>query len=348
MAASKEVQKMEYQRLGASGLKISKIVLGAMSIGSPDWQKWVLNEEESLPLLLHAYKIGINTWDTADMYSHGVSERVIGKAIEKYHIPRKNLVILSKCFFGIVDEEAKDPEAPTSVCDGELLNQKGLSRKHILEAVDNSVRRLGTYIDILQIHRLDKEVSPEEIMRALNDVVESGKVRYIGASSMATWEFQRLQHTAEKHGWHKFISMQNFYNLIYREEEREMIPFCKETGVGLIPWSPNARGVLSRPFDSEKTARMESDRILSTIFAPSLTDADREVTNRVEEVAKKRGVAMAQVATAWVLSKGCCPIVGMSSIERMDAAVEALSVKLTVEECTYLEEAYLPKPVYGH
>ena len=165
---------------------------------------------------------------------------------------------------------------------------------------------------------------------------------------MATWEFQRLQHTAEKHGWHKFISMQNFYNLIYREEEREMIPFCKETGVGLIPWSPNARGVLSRPFDSEKTARMESDRILSTIFAPSLTDADREVTNRVEEVAKKRGVAMAQVATAWVLSKGCCPIVGMSSIERMDAAVEALSVKLTVEECTYLEEAYLPKPVYGH
>ena len=157
-----------------------------MSYGSSDWQKWVLNEEESLPLLLHAYQVGINTWDTADMYSHGVSERIVGKAINKYHIPRKNLVILSKCFFGIVDQQAKDPEAPESACDSELLNQKGLSRKHILEAVDNSVARLGTYIDVLQIHRLDKEVSPEEIMRALNDVIESGKVRYIGASSVRT------------------------------------------------------------------------------------------------------------------------------------------------------------------
>jgi aryl-alcohol dehydrogenase-like predicted oxidoreductase len=165
---------------------------------------------------------------------------------------------------------------------------------------------------------------------------------------MSTWEFQRLQHVAEKNGWHKFISMQNFYNLIYREEEREMIPFCKETGVGLIPWSPIARGMLARPYGSEKTARLESDRILSTIFAPSLKEADKEVTDRVEEVAKKKGVAMAQVATAWVLKKGTCPIVGMSSIERIDAAVAALGVDLTEEDCKYLEAPYLPKPVWGH
>lgn len=189
-----------------------------MSYGSPEWQGWVLNEEESLPLLEYAYKAGIRTWDTADIYSHGESERIIGKAITKYQIPRENLVILSKCYFGVTPDTPSNNIAVSSVNDNDMLNQVGLSRKHILDAVDKSVARLGTYIDVLQIHRLDRSVPREEIMRALNDVVESGKVRYIGASSMAAWEFQELQNIAERHGWHKFVSMQNYYNLIYREE----------------------------------------------------------------------------------------------------------------------------------
>jgi aryl-alcohol dehydrogenase-like predicted oxidoreductase len=209
---------MEYQNLGKSGLKVSKVILGTMSYGSPDWQQWILNEEDSLPLLEYAYKIGIRTWDTADIYSHGKSEEIIGKAIKKFNLPRERLVILSKCYFGVTPEQMDNQIAVSSVNDGDLLNQVGLSRKHIIDAVDKSVARLGTYIDCLQIHRLDRSVPREEIMRALNDVVESGKVRYIGASSMAAWEFQELQNVAERNGWHKFISMQNYYNLVYREE----------------------------------------------------------------------------------------------------------------------------------
>jgi len=231
-----------------------------------------------------------------------------------------------------------------------MVNRVGLSRKHILDAVDASVARLGTYIDVLQIHRLDRNTNREEIMRALNDVVESGKVRYIGASTMAAWEFQTLQNIADRRGWHKFISMQNYYNLIYREEEREMIPYCRDAGVGLIPWSPIARGALARPFDSRTTIREDTDRMLSMMIRAKETEIDKTIINRVEEIAKKHNVSMTQVATAWCLSKeSVYPIIGLSSKERIDQAVEAVKFasqgKLSKEDITYLEEGYAPKEV---
>ena len=222
-------------------------------------------------MLEYAYEVGIRTWDTADIYSHGRSEEIIKTAIAKYKIPRERLVILSKCHFGVTPEKVENQVATSSVNDGDMLNQVGLSRKHIIDAVDKSVARLGTYIDVLQIHRLDRSVPHEEIMKALNDVVESGKVRYIGASSMAAWEFQMLQNVAERHGWHKFISMQNYYNLIYREEENEMIPYCHHTGVGLVPWSPIARGALARPWEGRDTLREQTDNSLQMMVRKGKT-----------------------------------------------------------------------------
>lgn len=320
-----------------------------MSYGSSDWQGWVLNEEEALPLLEHAYKVGIRTWDTADVYSHGRSEQIIGKAIKKYDIPRERLVILSKCHFGVTPENVKNAISASSVNDGDMLNQVGLSRKHIIDAVDKSVERLGTYIDVLQIHRLDRSVPREEIMRALNDVVESGKVRYIGASSMAAWEFQELQNVADRHGWHKFISMQNYYNLIYREEENEMIPYCNHTGVGLVPWSPVARGALTRPWNSRDTQREKTDNFLHHLVRSRDDQTDKAIIDRVEQVAKKLGKSMAQISIAWCLSKkDVCPIVGLSKKERMDEAVEACKIKLSEEDIKFLEEPYMPKKRQGY
>ncbi|KAL8736020.1 MAG: hypothetical protein Q9166_000582 [cf. Caloplaca sp. 2 TL-2023] len=340
---------MEYTRLGKSGLKISKIILGAMSYGSPDWQGWILDEEQSLPLLEHAYKVGLNTWDTADIYSHGRSEEIIGKALKKYNIPRSKVVILSKCYFGVASDGSQPSVAAVSTNDGEWVNQMGLSRKHIFDAVDASVARLGTYIDVLQIHRLDRSTPREEIMKALNDVVESGKVRYIGASSMAAWEFQTLQNIASAHNWHRFISMQNYHNLIYREEEREMIPYCADTGVGCIPWSPIARGMLARPWGDRSTTREKTDNYLQRMIRSRETEVDKAIVDRLEEVAKRKGVKMAQVATAWVLRReGGNPIIGLGSKERIDEAVAALKVELTDEEAKYLEEPYLPKVVQGY
>lgn len=321
-----------------------------MSYGSPDWQGWVLNEEQSLPLLEYAYKRGIRTWDTADMYSHGKSEEIIGKAIKKFSIPRERLVILSKCSFAVNPERMNMTVMEARVNDGDMLNQVGLSRKHILDAVDNSVRRLGTYIDVLQIHRLDRTVPREEIMRALNDVVESGKVRYIGASSMAAWEFQELQNIADRKGWHKFISMQGYYNLLYREEETEMIPYCRHTGIGLVPWSPVARGALTRPWnDREGSLRETTDYGLQNLVRSRNDKVDEEIVGRVEEVAKQIGKSMAQVAIAWCASKeGVAPIVGLNKKERIDEAIEAVDIVLSEEQVKYLEEAYMPKKVQGY
>ncbi|TKA75453.1 Versiconal hemiacetal acetate reductase [Cryomyces minteri] len=341
-------EKMEYTNLGKSGLKVSKVILGAMSFGSPEWQPWVLDEAEALPLLEHAYKVGLNTWDTADVYSNGRSEEIIAKAIKQYNIPRNKLVILSKCHFGVDTSGAQPNISSVSTNDGDWVNQVGLSRKHILDAVDNSVKRLGTYIDVLQIHRLDRNTPREEIMRALNDVVESGKVRYIGASSMAAWEFQTLQNIAEKHGWHKFISMQNYYNLIYREEEREMIPYCKDTGVGLIPWSPVARGVLTRPWGERTTKREQTDNFLKNLIRSKETEIDKNIVDRLEEVAKKHNVSMTTIATAWAISKGVSPIIGLSSKERIDQAVTNAKFKLSEEDAKYLEEPYAPKAIAGY
>ncbi|KAH7139560.1 NADP-dependent oxidoreductase domain-containing protein [Dendryphion nanum] len=334
---------MKYTRLGKSGLKISKVILGTMGYGDPRMGDWVLDEEGALPLLEHAYKRGINTWDTADFYSQGKSEEVVGKAIKKLNIPRQNLVILTKCFFG-VDEEVLSSGTPnlrlSMVNDGYMVNRVGLSRKHILDAVDASVARLGTYIDVLQIHRLDRDVTPEEIMKALNDVVESGKVRYLGASSMAAWEFQMLNNTAERNGWHKFISMQNYHNLLYREEEREMHPYCNYAGIGLIPWSPLAQGTLARPWkDDASSVRAQNNAIIAMLT----NDGDKDVVDRLEEVSKRLGVSMATVATAWSLKKGVNPILGLQSIGRIDEAVETVNFELSDADVEALEEPYRAK-----
>ncbi|KAF2262466.1 voltage-gated shaker-like K+ channel, subunit [Lojkania enalia] len=336
---------MKYNNLGKSGLKISKVVLGAMGYGDPKYVPWMLPEEKALPLLEHAFKRGINTWDTADFYCQGRSEEIIGAALKKYKIPRARLVILTKCFFGIDEAIFKDGviDVPMSMInDGHMVNRVGLSRKHILDAVDASVARLGTYIDVLQIHRLDRDTPPEEIMRALNDVIESGKVRYIGASSMAAWEFQMLNNVAEKHGWHKFISMQNYHNMLYREEEREMHPYCQHAGIGLIPWSPLAGGVLARPWrNSEESVRSKAEQFRELVVSAG----DYVVVDRLEEVSKRLGVSMAKVAIAWSIRKGVNPIVGLQSIERIDEAVDAAGLELSDEDFTSLDEVYKAKPV---
>ncbi|WFC97014.1 hypothetical protein MBRA1_003681 [Malassezia brasiliensis] len=335
---------MEYVNLGNSGLKVSKVIMGCMTFGSDKWLPWVMNEEESLPIFEHAYKAGINTWDTADVYSNGLSEEIVGKALKKYNIPRERVVIMTKVYFPVNEE---DPHSSFAV-DDPKINMKGLSRKHILDAVAKSVQRLGTYIDVLQIHRLDRETPKEEIMRALNDVVEQGSVRYIGASSMAAWEFQQLQNIADKHGWHKFISMQNLYNPIYREEEREMIPYCQATGVGLVPWYALAAGLMTRPWNEDSSKRAQTDELMKKIIRNDSTDADGEIVRRVEELSKKKNVSMAQIAIAWQLShKGVTPILGLNKPERIDEAVAAIKVKLSDEEVEYLNEPYKPKSVRG-
>ncbi|KAH8800910.1 aldo-keto reductase-like protein [Xylogone sp. PMI_703] len=349
--SSDTTQKMEYNYLGKSGLKVSKVILGTMSYGSSKWQDWVLDEEEALPLLKHAYDVGLNTWDTADAYSDGRSEEIIGKALKQYNIPRHRIVILTKCFFGVNEEGPT--EVSTTVNDGEMVNRVGLSRKHIMDAVESSIKRLGTYIDVLQIHRLDTETPREEIMRALNDVIESGKVRYIGASSMAAWQFQALQNVAEKNGWHNFISMQNYYNLLYREEEREMIPYCHDAGVGLIPWSPIARGALARPYNDRSSLREKSDQWLHILVRSRDAEIDKAIIYRVEELSKRKGVSMATIATAWCLSKrNVNPIIGLNSKERIDDVVAAVkfvsSGGLMKEDVEYLEASYLPREIQGY
>ncbi|ENH69232.1 hypothetical protein FOC1_g10004766 [Fusarium oxysporum f. sp. cubense race 1] len=324
---------MGYNRLGRSGLKISKVILGAMSYGSRDWLKWVLEEDEALPLLEHAFKAGINTWDTADLYSNGVSEEIIAKALAVYNIPRERVVIMTKCRFATSAQgEPQLSVFAASINDGEMVNRAGLSRKHIFDA------------------RMDPDVPREEIMKALNDVVELGLARYIGASSMPAWEFQALQNVAEKNGWHKFISMQNYYNLLYREEEREMMPYCKDAGVGCVPWSPNARGVLARPWNGldEKTSlRTQHDQTLSRLYDRE-SEADKATVDMVEEVAKARGLPMAVIATAWCLHKGVNPIIGLNSKKRIDEAVLAANITLTDDEVANLESAYQPKSVTGY
>ncbi|KAF8859048.1 putative oxidoreductase [Acephala macrosclerotiorum] len=344
---------MEYVQLGKSGLKVSKVILGAMSFGDPSMAMgWTVPEAEALPVLKRAFDLGINTWDTADIYSNGGSERVIGKALREYSIPRARVVILSKCFSGLTDDTDKLSDAERlramSVNDGVMVNRVGLSRKHIFDAVDASIARLGTYIDVLQIHRLDRDTPRKEIMKALNDVVESGKVRYIGACTMATWEFQSLQNIAKQNGWHQFVSMQDYYSLIYRENEREMIPYCRDTGVGLIPYSPLARGLLTRPYNSEPTIRQKTD-VFSEFLLGKTTSSDIEIIGRVEELAQRKGVSMATIALAWCFARGVTPIVGIASIDRINQTAEAFELAkaglLEKEDVEFLEEKYVAKPV---
>lgn len=348
---------MEYRRLGKSGLRVSPFILGMMSYGTSTWQPWVLDEEPSKKLVKAAFDAGINTFDTADTYSNGQSEVVLGNALKEYDIAREQVVILTKCYFCVADKMTdltmgKPPSALQPDFGSQYINRVGLSRKHIFEAVDHSLKRLQTdYIDVLQIHRLDKEVEAEEIMEALHDVVKSGKVRYIGASSMYTWEFQRLNHVAQLHGWTQFISMQNFHNLIYREEEREMLPYCKSAGIGVIPWSPLARGALTRPYKSDASRdskRAGSDRMYKMIIEASAAESDEHIIGAVEQLAQRKGCTMSQIAMAWSRDKITAPIIGISSEKRLHEAIESLNITLTEEDKEELEKHYVPRKVLGH
>ena len=322
---------MELVRLGHTGLKVSPICLGTMTYGDPKWRNWVLDEAASRPFIKRALEGGINFFDTADMYSYGVSEEVVGKALKDFAGKREAYVLATKVFFAL---------------DG---RHGGLSRKHIMHAIEDSLRRLGTdYVDLYQIHRFDNDTPIEETIEALHDVVKAGKARYIGASSMHAWQFAKYLSAAEKMGMTKFVSMQNFYNLVYREEEREMLPLCRDAGVGVIPWSPLARGFLGRPaahaLDKQST-RAKSDNVLDMNFG----DADVETLRRVEETGKKHGKSNAQIATAWLLAKGVtAPIIGASKMSHLEDAIAAADIKLSAEEVAYLDAPYQPKAVAGN
>ncbi|KAI0115221.1 Aldo/keto reductase [Daldinia grandis] len=342
--------KVEYRRLGTSGLKISVPIFGCMSFGDTKAQQWAVDEADALPLLKAAYDKGLNTWDTANVYSQGASEVIVGKAIKKYNIPREKVIIATKCFWAV----GETPDV-RHYFHGEVngakdyVNQYGLSRAAIFNAVNASLKRLDTdYIDLLQIHRFDPDTPIEETMKALDDLVQSGKVRYIGASSMWAVNFARMQFVAEKHGWTKFISMQNHYNLLYREEEREMNRFCNDTGVGLIPWAPLCRGHLARPptaFGSTERSKVEKE---TSPGSHGTVEPDLTIIKRVQEIADKRGWKMAHVALAWINKRVSSPIIGFSSIARIDEALDARGKLLTDEEEKYLEELYQPKQISGH
>lgn len=335
-------------RFGNTGLKISPILVGCMSYGSKAWSEWVVEDKERIfSIFKYCYDRGLRTFDTADFYSNGLSERLVGEFLRRYNINRETVVILTKLYFP-VDENIHLTHSRnfTAADEINLVNQRGLSRKHIIAGVKGSVERLGTYIDVLQLHRLDHDTPMEEIMRALNDVVTQGDVRYIGASSMLATEFAELQFVAEKHDWVKFVSLQSCYNLLYREDERELNPFANRHGIALIPWSPLARGVLARPV-GQNTQRVHSDKGFQRFGFDVLEPHEQEIIQRVEKLAKDKGFPMATVGTAWVLSKGCNPIGGFSSEQRVDEALKALDVRLTEEEIKYLEEPYKPRQVTG-
>lgn len=326
---------MEYARLGSTGMKVSRICLGCMGLGDAQrWiHKWVLNEEDSRPIIKKALELGINFFDTANVYSLGASEEILGRALKDF-AKRDEAVIATKV-------HGKMHEGP---------NGGGLSRKAILSEINHSLKRLETdYVDLYQIHRWDYETPIEETMEALNDVVRSGKARYIGASAMWAWQFQKALHVSDQHGWARFVSMQDHYNLIYREEEREMLPLCRAEGIGSIPYSPLASGRLTRDWSAESTLRSETDQIQKMKYDAS-TEMDRAIVERVAEIAAKRGASRTHIALAWLLQKEpvTAPIIGATKIAHLEEAVGALSVKLTPEEVAYLEEPYVPHRIVGH
>jgi aryl-alcohol dehydrogenase-like predicted oxidoreductase len=326
---------MEYTRLGSTGMQVSRICLGCMGFGDAEhWvHKWVLDEETSRPVIQKALELGINFFDTANIYSIGRSEEILGRALQDF-ANREEVIIATKV-------HGKMREGP---------NGGGLSRKAILSEIDHSLRRLQTdYVDLYQIHRWDYQTPIEETMEALHDVVKAGKARYIGASAMWAWQFQKALHVAETHGWTRFVSMQNHLNLIYREEEREMVPLCRAEGIGLIPYSPLAAGRLTRDWSADSSLRAETDQIAKHKY-DTTTDTDRQVVERVAELAQKHGVQRSQVALAWLLQKEpvAAPIIGATKISHLEDAIGALSVKLSAEEVTYLEEPYVPHRVIGH
>jgi 1-deoxyxylulose-5-phosphate synthase len=330
--------QMEYVNLGTTGMKVSRLCLGMMTYGSPTWREWVLDEEASKPFIRRAVEAGINFFDTADVYSLGVSEEITGRALKEFAGPRENVVIATKVF------------NPMS----ESPNDGGLSRKHIHASIDRSLKRLGVdYIDLYQIHRFDPHTPIEETLEALSDLVRAGKVLYLGASSMYAWQFLKMLETQRKLGVARFVTMQNHYNLVYREEEREMIPLCLSEGIGLIPWSPLARGFLAGNRKSnEEKQQAETARARTDAFAHSLyyRGSDFTVVDRITEIAQARGVKNAQIALAWMLARPgiSAPIIGASKSYQLEDALTAMSIHLAPEEITRLEEPYEPHPVLGH
>ncbi|TPX31375.1 hypothetical protein SmJEL517_g05299 [Synchytrium microbalum] len=332
----------EYVRLGKTGMTVSRVCLGCMSYGSDKWQNWVLNPEESLKLIKYAWDKGVNFWDTANMYSNGESEIVVGEALKRFNIPRDQVVIATKVYNPTIEGNPGARNMGVAYDKPPMINKAGLSRKHIMDACDASLRRLGTsYIDLYQIHRFDRNTPIEETMEALHDLVKMGKVRYIGASSMWAHEFVMMNACAEKNGWTKFVSMQNFYNLIYREEEREMNAYCKKEGIALIPWSPLAFGVL---------AAKDSGSLRSQNRQWRVTKEDEATLTVLKSVAAKHGTSPSVIALAWLYSKSeiTSPIVGINKERYLDDALDAQKVKLSAEEIKSLEKPYRNRPVIGH
>ncbi|HEX6203946.1 MAG TPA: aldo/keto reductase [Thermoanaerobaculia bacterium] len=325
---------MKTVKLGRTGLEVSRICLGCMSFGDPGWRPWVLSEDAARPFFARALELGINFFDTADMYSRGRSEEITGKALGEL-ARRDEVVIATKVYFPV----------------GKGPNQGGLGRKHVLSAIDASLRRLGTdYVDLYQIHRWDEGTPIEETLEALHDVVRAGKARYVGASSMYAWQLAKSLFTADLRGWTRFVSMQNHYNLVYREEERETIPLCRDQGLGIIPWSPLARGLLAgnrTRGGEERTTRAASDDYSPRLYR---VDADFDVVDRCMEVAREVGASPSQVALAWLLGKPgvTAPIVGATKMAHLEEAVAALDVELSEGQVRRLEEPYVPHPVLGH
>ena len=326
---------MQYTNLGKTGMKVSRLCLGMMSYGAKSWREWILTEEDAKPFVRRALDAGINFFDTADVYSLGESEKITGNLLKFFGVKRENVVVATK-----VNGQMSDD-----------INDKGLSRKHILDSIDKSLERLQMdYVDLYQIHRWDYETPIEETMEALNDVVRAGKARYIGASSMFAWQFSKAQYTAQRHGWSRFVSMQNHYNLVYREEEREMIPLCIDQGVGLIPWSPMARGFFAKNRTrggGGETTRAKSDPFSNQLY---FREEDFKVAEIANEVAEARGVTGSQVALSWMLNKPhiASPIIGATKMDHLDQAIAALDIKLSDEEIRRLEEPYKPHPILGH
>jgi aryl-alcohol dehydrogenase-like predicted oxidoreductase len=326
---------MEYVNLGQTGLKVSRLCLGCMTYGTPEkgWNKWVLKEEQSRPFIQKALELGINFFDTANVYSEGASEEVLGSALRDF--TKRDEVVVATKVYGTM---RKDP------------NGKGLSRKAIMTEVDRSLRRLGMdYIDLYQIHRWDYETPIKETLEALHDVVKAGKARYIGASSMFAWQFCKALHLADLHGWTRFVTMQPHYNLLYREEEREMLPLCQAEGIGVLPWSPLARGRLTRPWGEQgSTERGTTDEYGKGLYRAT-EEADKEVADRLGELSKARGLPRAQLALAWILHQPVvsAPIVGATKPHHLEDAVKALSVKLSDAEIKALQEPYIPHPLVG-
>ncbi|HSC26143.1 MAG TPA: aldo/keto reductase [Vicinamibacterales bacterium] len=322
---------MQFVNLGRSGLKVSRLCLGVMTYGDPAWRPWILSEEAGRPFIQRALEHGVNFFDTADMYSRGVSEEVLGRAIRDF-ARRDAVVIGTKAYYPM----SGDP------------NDRGLSRKHLMTSIDGSLKRLGTdYVDLYQIHRYDSDTPIDETLRALDDIVRAGKARYLGASSMAAWQFCRALYLADRHGWTRFVAMQNHYNLVYREEEREMLPLCREEGIGVIPWSPLARGFLAgnrRAADKGDTPRAKTDDFAHRLY---YTGADFRIVDRVVALAGRRGASPAQIALAWLLRQPgvTAPIIGASKMYQLDEAVAALDFVLSDDEVRELEEPYEPHPV---